>query len=199
MYMDTDDQQGDVVPKDSSGEQAAGEQGVSPEDALKKLLESGDEQSASRLSDLLANLQPQEEQPGLETSRAGAAAEPGLNLGNLLKAPGMRDTLLKLLAEKLNLPASSVEALVGLLGIEKKKAKKKASAKTAKKRKSGTTRRASSSAKAKKKSTAAAKKTSTKRLATKKSTSTKTKPKSKKTASKKSGASSSTKKRRAKS
>jgi len=197
--MDTDDQQGDVMPKDSSGEQAEGEQGVSPEDALKKLLESGDEQAASRLSGLLANLQPQEEQPGLEASRAGAAEESGLNLGGLLKAPGIRDTLIKLLAEKLNLPASSVEALVGLLGKEKKKAKKKASTTAAKKRKSAATRRTSSSAKTKKKSTASAKKTAAKRSTTKKSVSTKAKPKSKKTASKKSGASTTTKKRRAKS
>ena len=181
----------DALPTGSSGKQPEEEPKASPEDVLKSLLESGDEQTASRLSDLLADLQPQADQPDLETSRAGAAAESGLNLAGLLRAPGLRDTLLKLLAEKLNLPASSVEALVGMLGKEKKKTKKKASPKTAKKRKT-------SAAKAKKKATTSSKKKTTAKSAkARKTAPTARKPKSKKAASKKTASSTAAKKRRA--
>lgn len=187
--MDSNDMVGSVLPIRSDPEPNEEEKGSGLEAVVKKLMEGDEAERSAGLSDLLAALKPtaaaeEGAEPEAEASRATAG------LADLLKVPGLSNTIIKLLAEKLGIPASTLKSLVGAAKTAKKKTKKSTASKTAKKKATTKTGK-----KTTKKSTAAAKKTTKKKAATKKSSAatkkkttsakTKKKPVAKKTTVKK--------------
>jgi hypothetical protein len=184
-----------LLSNNASNNPDEGDKETGAPDLLKTFLENSGRQIPSQLDGLLGVLQPSAEQPSPDASRTATADLGGLNIAGLLEKAGMRDILVKFLAEKFALPVDTVEAVVGTFLKEKKRTRKKTSATSTAKRKSATSRRTASSTTAKKKSTASSKKTATKRSTTRKSPSSTTKPKTKKSTSKKSSSSTSTRKR----
>jgi hypothetical protein len=178
--MDSKDMVGSVLPIGNDPEPVEEKAEAGLEALVKKLTEGDEVERSAGLSDLLAALKPQEGagEEGVETGTEAKRSTAGL--ADLLKMPELSNTIIKLLAEKLGIPASTLKSLVGAAKKAKKKTKKAAAAKTTKKKTA-----AKASKKTTKKSAVAAKKSAKKKATTKKSssaakkttTSTKTKKK----------------------